>query len=267
MMTDYLHGLWTAAAVAAVTWPLSVYLRNASIVDSIWSLLFVAQAIAWTVDAVHDGGGVTPRQFLLLGLLTVWALRLALYITWRNLGHGEDRRYQAIRRNHEPGFAWKSLYIVFGLQVLLAWVIAMPLMAALSSPAPVNPLDGLGILLWALGLAFEMLADFQLMRFRARSDSRGAVLDRGLWRYSRHPNYFGEFVLWWGLYLIGASAGAWWTVFSPILMSLLLLRVSGVTLLEKDIAERRPAYRAYVERTSAFVPWPPRKRPGRRDEA
>ena len=169
-------------------------------------------------------------------LMTIWALRLSIHITVRNHGEGEDRRYQEIRRNNDPGFWWKSLYIVFGLQAFLAWVVSLPAVAAAASPAPVGWLDLAALLVWT-----AVVGDWQLKRFQNERDSDKAVLDTGLWRYSRHPNYFGEALLWWGIYLFALAAGAWWAVVSPLLMTILLLRVSGVALLEKDISERRPA--------------------------
>jgi steroid 5-alpha reductase family enzyme len=177
----------------------------------------------------------------------------------RNAGAGEDYRYREIRRRNEPNFVLKSLYLVFGLQALLAWVISLPLLAALRSGAPLGALDVLGLALALFGLALETAADRQLARFKREPKNHGRVLDRGLWRYSRHPNYFGECCFWWGLGFVGVGAGVWWSVVSPLLMTWLLLRVSGVALLEKTIGDRRPAYAEYVRRTSAFVPLPPRK--------
>jgi steroid 5-alpha reductase family enzyme len=197
---------------------------------------------------------------LTLLLLSLWALRLAVYITARNWGHGEDPRYQAIRRRNDPGFAVKSLWLVFGLQALLAWVISLPLLGAILSPAPqhLNALDYLGAAIWSVGLFFETVGDWQLARFKKDPANQGQVMDRGLWRYTRHPNYFGDFCVWWGFYLIALAGGAWWSIVGPIVMSTLLLRVSGVTLLEKDIGKRRPGYAEYVARTSAFFPRPRR---------
>jgi steroid 5-alpha reductase family enzyme len=200
----------------------------------------------------------SARALLVLVLVALWSARLAIYIGWRNHGHGEDRRYQQIRARNNPGFEWKSLYLVFGLQALLAWVISLPLLAAIHSVAPLGLLDAAGVLLWVLGFFFEAVGDAQLARFKADPAHRGQVMDKGLWRYTRHPNYFGEFCLWWGYYLLAVAAGGWWSLPAPLLMSLLLLKVSGVTLLEQDIAERRPGYREYVQRTSAFVPRAPR---------
>ncbi len=255
----YLLALGVNAAIALAAWTWSVVRRNVAIVDSLWSLMILAALASY----VAFSGELTARGVLLLVLVGAWALRLAAYITIRNHGEPEDRRYQAIRANNEPHFWLKSLYIVFGLQAFLAWVIALPAVAAASSPAPLGWLDLAAVVLWTAGMFFEVVGDWQLARFQRDRTSRDAVLDTGLWRYTRHPNYFGEALLWWGVFLAALAAGGWWTVFSPLLMTFLLLRVSGVALLEKDIAERRPAYREYVERTSAFIPAPPRPARGR----
>jgi steroid 5-alpha reductase family enzyme len=147
---------------------------------------------------------------------------------------------------------------VFGLQAVLAWIIALPLFGATLGASPLGPLDIAGATLWLAGFLWQAIADLQLARFQKRPDNEHAVMDEGVWRYSRHPNYFGEFLMWWGIWLIAAAGGAWWTCLSPLLLTFLLLRVSGVALTEKDIATRRPAYQDYLRRTSAFVPWPPR---------
>jgi len=256
-MLDLHAWLWALAALVALAvaaWAVSVARRDVSIVDSLWSVFFAVGLLAY-VGATEAVG---PRAALIGALVGVWALRLSVYITVRNHGQPEDRRYQAIRRNNEPHFWLKSLWIVFLLQAFLAWVIGLPAYAAVSGQTTPGPLDYLGVALWAIGMFFEVVGDWQLTRFRRRRQSADAVLDTGLWRYTRHPNYFGEALLWWGVYLLALSAGAWWTVFAPVLMTFLLLRVSGVALLEKDIGERRPAYRDYVRRTNAFLPWPPR---------
>lgn len=248
-----LLALAAIAVLAVAGWLLSVVKRDASIVDSLWSLFFLLAVVVYAANTATS----EPRATIVLVLVTLWALRLAGYLTWRNWGEPEDRRYQAIRVRNEPGFAWKSLYLVFGLQGLLAAIIAMPLIAGVGGGA-LNVLDYAGIALWLLGFGFETIGDWQLTRFKADPANRGRVLDTGLWRYTRHPNYFGEATLWWGYYLIAAAAGGWWTVFAPLLMTLLLLKVSGVSLLEQDIHERRPAYRDYIARTNAFLPWRPR---------
>jgi len=242
------------AAVGVAVWLVSVVRKDVSIVDSLWSLMFliVAAGYAWHVGL--DG----PRAWLVLALVAAWSLRLSAYITLRNHGEGEDRRYQEIRSNNDPGFWWKSLFIVFWLQALLAWIVAMPLAVAVGGTAPLGWFDLAGVLLWCVGMVFEVVGDAQLARFKADPDNEGKVMDSGLWRYTRHPNYFGEFTLWWGFWLLAVGAGGWWTIASPVLMSVLLLRVSGVSLLEKDISERRPKYEDYVRRTNAFFPGPPK---------
>jgi steroid 5-alpha reductase family enzyme len=189
-----------------------------------------------------------------LALVAAWALRLSIHIAERNHGQPEDRRYAEIRRNNEPGFRFKSLYIVFGLQAVLACVIGLPLLAAVSGSSSLGWFDAVGVGLWLAGMFFEVVGDHQLARFNAEPSNRGKVLDSGLWRYTRHPNYFGEFLIWWGYFLLALAAGGWWTFLSPLLMTYLLLKVSGVALLETTIGERRPAYADYIRRTNAFFP-------------
>ncbi|MDJ0741295.1 MAG: DUF1295 domain-containing protein [Gammaproteobacteria bacterium] len=251
----YLNGLGILLAMAAATWLLSLRLRDVSIVDSLWSLMFLAAAIAY-LAAVADPAA---RALLVVGLVALWAVRLATYITWRNWGEPEDSRYQAIRERNQPGFAFKSLYLVFALQALIAWIISLPLLAAIHGDSALGWLDVAGVALFAIGWLFETVGDWQMAAFKRDPVNKGKVLDSGLWRYTRHPNYFGNACIWWGLFLIAVAAGGWWTVISPLLMTFLLLKVSGVALLEADIAERRPAYRDYIERTNAFLPGPPRR--------
>lgn len=253
-LNAYLYALAALLIAASLTWMVSVPMRNVAIIDSIWSLMFLLAAIVYAAFVAAQG----PRTTLVLTLVTIWALRLAIHITVRNIGHGEDRRYQEIRARNQPGFEWKSLYLVFWLQALLAWIISLPLLGSIASPAALGALDIAGIALFALGLFFETVGDWQLARFKADPRNKGVTMDRGLWRYTRHPNYFGDFCVWWGFYLIALSAGAWWSIVGPLLMSTLLMRVSGVALLEKDIGQRRPGYAEYVRRTSAFFPRPPK---------
>ena len=252
----HLAGLGVVLLLATITWCISIPKRDVSIVDSLWSLLFLAAAATYAATVPHAG----PRAPLVLVLVGTWALRLAVYLTWRNWGEPEDRRYRRIRRHYEPHFVWKSLFVIFGLQGMLAWIVSLPLLAAVASQRPIGWLDYAGVALWILGLSFEAIGDFQLARFKSRASNEGRVMDGGLWRYTRHPNYFGDCCVWWGLYTIALAGGGWWSFVGPLLMSFLLLRVSGVTLLEKDIGQRRPEYRDYIERTNAFFPGPPRRR-------
>lgn len=252
-------GLAASVLLALLTWLASVVRHDVSLVDRVWSLMIVSVglAFAWQLQATD------PRTVAMLFIGALWALRLAAYISWRNWGHGEDRRYQAIRERNQPYFAVKSLYLVFGLQAVLAWIVALPFLAAslgaLGEARDWGLLDTAGAALALAGLLFEAVADAQMAAFKAQASQPGRVMDRGLWRYSRHPNYFGECCVWWGLGLMALAAGGWWALLSPLLMTVLLLKVSGVTLLEKDMHERRPGYRDYVARTNAFVPGPRRK--------
>ena len=261
---DTLWSAWltAAAAVAAMmtlVWLVSLAKRDVSIVDIFWSLGFVLAA--W-IYHLH-GDAAAPRRQLVLALVTIWGLRLALYIARRGRGQGEDYRYAAMREGRGPSFAWQSYFTVFLLQGALILVISPPLLlvGAASQFAGWTWSDAVGVVLWAVGFFFEAVGDWQMARFKADPDHRGRVLDTGLWRYTRHPNYFGDAMVWWGFYAFAlAVPGGAWTLPAPLLMNLLLLKVSGVALLEKTISERRPKYRDYVEATNAFLPWFPRRR-------
>jgi steroid 5-alpha reductase family enzyme len=253
MIDAALMALCATLAIALITWTVSVVKRDASIVDAVWSLMILGCGLVYAAALPPRG----QSAIWMLALAALWALRLSIYIAWRKWGEPEDRRYRAIRERNQPGFAAKSLYLVFGLQALLAWIVSAPLLGVQDA----GPAGAVGLALAAFGIAFESIADWQVARFRASRPEPQRVLDTGLWRYSRHPNYFGEFCVWWGFGVAAASAGAWWALVSPLLMTLLLLRVSGVTLLEKDLSTRKPAYREYMQRTNAFFPGPPRVSP------
>ncbi len=246
-------------AMMLFAWMLSLILKDAGIADIFWGMGFVL--VAWVTFFLADG--YLLRKVLITALVSIWGLRLALYIGLRKRGKGEDPRYQKWRSRHGKRFWWVSLFTVFGLQGILLWVISLVVQAGqiASTPAGLRLLDGAGLLVWIVGFVFEAAGDFQLARFKADPHNRGKVMDRGLWAYTRHPNYFGESLMWWGIFLITFSTPkSFWTVISPVTITFLLLRVSGVTLLEKTITEKRPAYRAYKESTSAFFPWFPGKK-------
>jgi steroid 5-alpha reductase family enzyme len=252
----FVEALAVIAAAALCTWVVSLFRHNVAIVDSPRSLMFKMAAFIYA-RAVDP---LTPRAVLVLCLVSAWGLRLSIYISARNRGHGEDRRYQAIRARNQPHFELKSLYLVFALQAVLAWIISLPLFGAIMGAAPLGISDASGGALWLVGFSFEAGCDWQLARFKSNPANRGRVLDRGFWRYTRHPNYFGDFCVWWGFYLMAASAGGWWTFVGPCVMSMLLMRVSGVKLLERDIGDRRPQYADYVRRTNTFFPGAPRRK-------
>ena len=252
-----LSGLGVLLAATFVLWLLSLALRDASIVDIWWGLGFAL--LAWTGYLLS--GGDHPRRLLIAGLATAWGLRLGLYLLWRNAGEGEDPRYVAMRRHHGDRFPWVSLFTVFWLQGFLQWVVGLPLQLTMAAPgaAGLGSLDLIGVAVFAVGLGFETVGDLQLARFRADPANDDGVMDGGLWRYTRHPNYFGDCVAWWGIFLVAlGSPLGWLTVVGPAVMTFLLLRVSGVALLERSIGKRRPAYAEYVRKTSAFIPRPPR---------
>jgi steroid 5-alpha reductase family enzyme len=250
----YAAGLAIVLAIAFGAWLLSIPNRDVTIVDSLWSLFFLVLTMVYVTWAP----ALTSRSHILLFLVTVWATRLSVFITLRNRGQPEDRRYQALRAENEPGFWLKSLYLVFSQQATLAWVISLPLLGGVLSAAALSWLDYAAVVLWLIGFGFEAIGDQQLAAFKANPGNAGRVMDRGLWRYTRHPNYFGEACVWWGFYLFALSAGAWWSIIGPILVTVLLRRIAGVALLERDISKRRPAYRDYVRRTNAFLPGPRR---------
>ncbi len=248
--------VWAAlVAMFSLLWLASLPLRNASIVDMWWGPGFVVAALSYA--SAHQV--LDPRGMAVVAVVTLWAVRLAWHIGRRNVGHGEDPRYAAWRTQHGASWWWFSWVKVFFLQATVAWIVSWPIGAALNGvPAFPTARDAVGLLLALFGLGFEAVADAQLRRFKAEAP-RGAICDVGLWRYSRHPNYFGESLVWWGLFLVAAgSPGGWVTIVSPLLITWLLLRVSGVTLLEQGLKASKPGYAEYVRKTSTFVPWPPR---------
>jgi steroid 5-alpha reductase family enzyme len=251
--------LASAGAIAVLmlgTWLSSIPLRNVSIVDVVWGLGFVV--VAWVAYAVGDG--VPERRLLLAVLTTVWGGRLALYLLWRNAGKGEDPRYVAMRRRRGDAFAVQSLWLVFGLQGVVMFVVSLPVQVGSVPDQPdVGAIEVVGVVVWAVGLFFEAVGDWQLARFKADPANEGQVMDRGLWSLTRHPNYFGDFCVWWGIWIVAAATGVGlYAVVGPIVMTFFLLRVSGVAMLERTIGTRRPGYDGYVARTNAFFPGPPK---------
>ncbi len=241
-------------ALTLTLWALSLALRDVSIIDIFWGLGFVV--VAWTSAALASWP--STRAMLLVAMVTIWGVRLSGYLAWRNIGEAEDRRYREMRSHWGDRFPLVSLFTVFWLQAVILWVVAFPLQIGVRTTSSLGLLDALGLAVWCIGLFFEAVGDAQLARFKAEPGNEGKVFDQGLWRYTRHPNYFGDFLVWWGFYFVAASDGAWWTIFSPMLMAVLLIKVSGVTLLERSLADRKPDYQTYVRRTSAFFPWPPK---------
>ena len=245
------------AALAGGTWAVSVRLRDASIADVVWSLGLVL--VAWLAVAIGDAP--IERRLLVAGLVTVWGVRLSVHMVHLRRGHGEDFRYRAMRERHGLRFPLVSLFSVFLFQGLGMWAVSLPIQAAgdLPGPSSLTVLDAAGAAVWTLGMVFEVGGDRQLARFRADPANRGRVMDRGLWRYTRHPNYFGDFCVWWGIFLIALSAdGAWWSVAGPLTMTAIFTKFFGVPLMEEHLGRAKEGYADYVRRTSAFFPCPPR---------
>jgi len=254
--------LLVALVYMTLLWLLSLAREDASIVDVFWGLGFVLLA------AVHFAltDGFIGRKILITCLVGVWGLRLSLHILWRNWGRGEDYRYRRWREQAGERFWWTSLFQVFLLQGLVLWLVSAPILGAqfYGSPDELTVVDLLGAVVWSIGFVFEAVGDWQLARFKGDPANRGKVMRSGLWAYTRHPNYFGDATVWWGCFVIAAATTrGYWTVFGPLLMTGLLLRVSGVALLERRQVETKPEYRDYIETTSAFVPWFPRWRRSR----
>jgi steroid 5-alpha reductase family enzyme len=259
MIQVMVAGLLAILVYMTLQWVASLLLKNASIVDIFWGPGF---ALAAWVYYFSTPDGFAPRKLLIVALVTIWGLRLGWHIGRRNLGHGEDYRYAAWRKSYGAVWWWRSYFNVFLLQGLLMWIISTPLMLGQyqGQPAGLTIFDMLGITLWLIGFVFEAGGDWQLAQFKANPANRGKVMRSGLWRFTRHPNYFGDAALWWGYFLIAlAVPGGWLTVFAPILMTIMLMRVSGVALLEKNLTKTKPEYADYIASTNAFFPGLPRK--------
>lgn len=249
-------GLGLAAVVFTLVWLASLRARDVSLVDRFWGPGFALLALAWPL-AMH---AANPRAGLVAVLVAVWGMRLGWHIQRRNRGHAEDARYAAMRARSPGTFAWSSLATVFMLQAVLQWIVAWPLWAiARPGAGTLGAVDAIALLVWVVGFAFEAVGDAQLAAWKRDAANHGRIMDRGLWAWTRHPNYFGDACVWWAFALFAAAAHApWWVYAGPALMTLLLARVSGVGLLESTMRQR-PGWDAYARRTSAFVPWPPRR--------
>lgn len=250
--------LGISALYFTIAWLISLQRQDASVVDTFWGPGFLVLAVSYALL----GAGFTGRKVLVVLLVTLWALRLAVHILTRNRGKGEDYRYREMRAKAGASFWWQSLFMVFLLQAVLLWVISAPLMMAqrTSQPNYVSGWDVAGAIVWALGLYFEAVGDWQLRRSKADLANKGKVMRSGLWACTRHPNYFGESLIWWGMFIIALGTPyGFLAVIGPIVITFMLLRVSGVAMLEKGLKETKPEYIEYAARTSAFIPWFPKK--------
>ncbi len=251
----YLITLIPLSGMAFMAWALSLKNNNVTLVDSVWAMFFLFST-AFSFLAYAEP---STRAWLILSLVAIWSCRLTWHLYRRNHNKPEDARYQAIRARNEPNFRYKSLYLVFLLQAVLAWIISLPLHLVALSTEVLNVWDALGLLMWLVGMFFQVVGDRQLACFVAQTGNKGQVLTSGVWHYTRHPNYFGEACIWFGYGTLALAAGAWWALISPVFMTYLLVNVTGAKLLEADIANRRPGYVTYMQTTSRFVPWFPKK--------
>jgi steroid 5-alpha reductase family enzyme len=254
----YLEALYVILTVMCLLWIVSIFIRNVSIVDIFWGLGFVLTCGVYFISTPLHG----IRSILIMTLVSLWGLRLSIFLAWRNLGKGEDFRYREFRKKYgEKRYWWISFFQTFLLQGLLMWLISAPLLGAqyLLQESSLGILDFIALIIWIIGISFEAGGDIQLARFRSDPANKGKVLDKGFWKYTRHPNYFGDTAVWWSYALLSVSAGSYLPVLGSLLMTLLIIKVSGVALLEKSLSDKKPQYREYIEKTSAFIPWFPRK--------
>ena len=254
----YIQGLLLIISLMTFLWILSVYLRNVSIVDLFWGLGFII------VNAFYffSSEAINIRQIVLFVIVTIWGLRLSIYLAWRNIGKGEDFRYREFRRKFgESNYWWISYFQTFLLQGILMWIISVTLfgISISSNETSLNIIDFIGILIWIIGFIFEAGGDFQMAKFKMNLLNKGKVLNTGFWRFTRHPNYFGDAAVWWGYGLLCIASGSPWYIIGSVIMTLLIIKVSGVALLEKTLKNQKPEYFAYIQKTNSFFPWFPKK--------
>ena len=254
----YIQAFFVIMLMMTSLWVVSIFLKNASIVDPFWGFGFVLVCFFYFVNT----GESEIRKIILMTLVAIWGLRLSIYLAWRNIGKGEDFRYRQFRIKYgENRYWWVSFFQTFLLQGVLMWLISAPLLGAqlYGTNNTVNILDALGIIFWIIGFAFEAGGDFQLAKFRTDPINKGKLLTKGFWRYTRHPNYFGDSAVWWGYGLLCLGAGGYIQVMGSLLMTALIINVSGVALLEKSLKDTKPEYKDYMHKTNTFIPWFPKK--------
>jgi len=256
-LTIYVNGLLLILGFMTAVWLVSLVLKKASIADPFWGLGFVVVAVYYHLSTAND----SLRKVVVLMLVTIWGLRLFGYLLWRSYGQPEDYRYAQFRKNYGPHrYWWISFFQVFVLQGVLLWLISAPLLSTqYYIDQQLGLLDGLAIVFFLVGITFEAGGDYQLVKFKSNPLNKGKVLTTGFWRFTRHPNYFGDACVWWGFALFSIAAGSYWPALSSLLMTLLLLKVSGVAMLEKTLTTTKPGYSEYIRTTNAFLPWKPRK--------
>lgn len=258
MATLFFQASLIILVLLILLWVVSVFIKNVSIVDLFWGFGFVVINAFYVFSSTE----ISDRQILLLVLVSLWGLRLSFYLGWRNIGKAEDFRYQEFRKKYGPErYWWFSFFQTFLLQGVLMMLISTPLLGANfgEQNSGLQWLDYAGILVWIIGFTFEAGGDIQLARFKSNPQNKGKVLNTGFWKYTRHPNYFGDSAVWWSYALFSIAAGSYWLSLGSILMTLLIIKVSGVALLEKSLTSTKPQYSEYIRKTNAFIPWFPKK--------
>ena len=258
MITLFSQAALIILVLVTLLWIWSVIIKNVSIVDIFWGIGFVVVNAFY----VFMSGELNARKILILTLVSIWGLRLAIYLAYRNIGKGEDFRYKEFRRNYGPNrYWWVSFFQTFLLQGVLIMIVSLPLLGINSSASSgdLNVLDYIGIVVWLIGFIFEAGGDFQLVRFKRHFANKGKVLNTGFWKYTRHPNYFGDSAVWWAYAVFSIAAGSYWQIIGSIIMTILIIKISGVSLLEKTLKDTKPQYRDYIQKTNSFFPWLPKK--------
>lgn len=259
MTTLFLQASLVILVLLTLLWIWSVIIKNASIVDIFWGLGFVLVNAFYVLMS----GDLNARKILVLVLVSTWGIRLTIYLAWRNIGKGEDFRYQEFRRKYGPKrYWWFSFFQTFLLQGILIMIVSLPLLGihASDSAGELKVLDYIGIIVWIIGFSFEAGGDFQLSRFKTDITNKGKVLSTGFWKYTRHPNYFGDSAVWWAFAIFSIAAGSYWQIIGSVIMTLLIIKISGVALLEKTLNNTKPQYREYIQKTSSFFPWFPKNK-------
>jgi len=255
-LTIYVKGLLLILSFMVGLWLVSLVLKKASIADPFWGMGFVVVAVYYHLSTTHE----SLRKVIVLTLVIIWGLRLFVYLLWRSYGRPEDFRYAQFRKEYGPQqYWWISLFQVFVLQGVLLWLISAPLLSSQYYDLQPGWIDGLAVSCWFVGFIFEAGGDYQLRKFKSNPANKDKVLKTGFWRYTRHPNYFGDACVWWGFGLFSVAAGSYWSVLGSVLMTFLLLKVSGVAMLERSLKTTKPEYTEYIRKTNAFFPWIPQK--------
>lgn len=253
----YLQGLALIVIFMTLLWIVSVFKKNASIVDPFWGFAYVLLAWFYFIQVEEQ----SLRQYIVLALVSIWGLRLSIFLGIRNSGKAEDYRYQQFRKDFGPKrYWWVSFFQFFLLQGILAWLVSAPMLGAQKGiNTELGIIDMVAVAIWIFGFIFEAGGDYQLSKFKAKAENKGKLLTTGLWKYTRHPNYFGDGFQWVAFALFSVANHCYLPILSAVLMNFLLLKVSGVKLLEKTLSKSKPGFEDYMRNTPAFFPWFPKK--------